>query len=54
MNLAMIRSGNSAFVYAECIKGYSYKVAASRVESALFYDLSAATGSSFASCGTAA
>ena len=47
MNLTMIRCGEDAFVNAECIKGYSFKMAVAGEKSAHFgFDL-AANGSPF-------
>ncbi len=47
MNLTMLRSGEEVFVNAECIKGYTFKMAVAGEKSALFRDNLAANGSPF-------
>lgn len=52
MNLITFRSGGKTYVNAECIKGYAFKPAIAREESAHFYNIAmTATGSSFALAG---
>ncbi len=38
MNLTLIRSGNIIVLKVECIKGYAFKAAIARKDSALFQD----------------